>query len=51
MTGLRAGANYFLRVSPALVGLPFDVLVDGTAVSSGFAMDYHGPSARAEGRR
>ena len=35
MTGLRAGANYFLRVSPALVGLPFDVLVDGTAVSSG----------------
>ena len=49
MTGLRAGANYFLRVSPALVGLPFDVLVDGTAVSSGFAMDYYGLSARAEG--
>ena len=49
MTGLRAGADYFLRVSPALVGLPFDVLVDGTAVSSGFAMDYYGLSARAEG--
>jgi hypothetical protein len=49
MTGLRAGAGYFLRVSPALVGLPFDVLVGDSIAASGFAMDYYGLSARAEG--
>ena len=49
LTGLRAGAESFVRVSPAFVGLPYRVLVDGGAVASGFAMDYLRLGARAEG--
>ena len=44
------GRRQLLSPCVSCVGwLPFDVLVDGTAVSSGFAMDYYGLSARAEG--